>query len=172
MNEKKPTKFYNKCETTYYDLFKLRFETIIDLANAFGEKIETKEIYDLIGKLSEEKSIENVRQVIEKNPIRNFNDFKILFKSQMKSELFINSTTYKIVEETDNKLKFKITECLWAKGFKDLNEPELGYCASCHADFVIAKTYHPKIKLTRTKTLMQGDDYCNHTYTWKKKNES
>jgi len=48
-----------------------------------------------------------------------------------------------------------------------MNAADLGYDICCHPDFELARAYHPKIRLKRTKTLMQGDGYWNHTYYWK-----
>lgn len=167
MSEKKPTKFYNKFETTYFNLFKIRFDTLADITNAFSKRIGKKESYEIVEKLSEEKSIESVQKIIADNPINNFREYKELFLKQMNSDFMKNTTTFTITEETDNKLELKITECLWAKAHKDMNETKLGYCVYCKPDYAMARTYHPRIKLTRTKTLMQGDDYCNHCFTWK-----
>jgi hypothetical protein len=166
MNDKKPAKFFNKYETTYYDFFNLRFETLADVTNAFSEAIGREKAIDIVEKFSEEKSIEMIKKIVSQNPITNFNDFKKLFLSQMKSEFMNNAVTFTIKENTENKLEFKITECLWATAHKKMGETELGFCAFCKPDYAMAKTYHPKIKLTRTKTLMQGDEFCNHTYTW------
>jgi hypothetical protein len=166
MNNKKPEKFYNKFETTYFDLFKIRFNTLVDITNAFSKKIGKDESYEIVEKLSEEKSVESVQQIIANNPVNNFKEYKELFLQQMNSDFMKNTTTFSITEETDKKFKLKVIECLWAKAHKDMNETELGYCVYCKPDYAMARTYHPKIKLTRTKTLMQGDDHCDHTFTW------
>jgi hypothetical protein len=36
----------------------------------------------------------------------------------------------------------------------------------CNGDFIFWETYHPNVRFSRTKTLIKGDDYCNHTLTW------
>jgi hypothetical protein len=36
----------------------------------------------------------------------------------------------------------------------------------CHADIVFWEKYHPNITFSRTKTLIAGDDLCDHTLTW------
>jgi len=166
MSNKKPTKFYTKNESTYYDTIRSKSETIVDLAKVFTEKINKKEVNAIISKLYEKKSVENLKQFIAQNSVNNFDDFKKIFKSIMDSDFMKICTTHKIVEETDKKIKFNITECIWAEVFKDMNETEIGYCVNCYNDFAMAKIYHPKIRLTRTKTCMQDDDYCDHTYTW------
>jgi hypothetical protein len=56
---------------------------------------------------------------------------------------------------------------LWAETFKKMNATDLGYNTCYRPDFAMARAYHPKIGLERTKTLMQGDGYCNHTCYWK-----
>jgi hypothetical protein len=36
----------------------------------------------------------------------------------------------------------------------------------CHADFVFWENYHPNITFSRTKTLIAGDNLCDHTINW------
>jgi hypothetical protein len=36
----------------------------------------------------------------------------------------------------------------------------------CHGDFIFWETYHTNVKFSRTKTLIQGHDHCDHTLTW------
>ena len=141
---------------------------MIDITNAFIPFVGKEQAYEIAAKLSEEKAVESVKQNISKiEPIKNFQDFKKLFKKQMQSKIMKNSCTYKIEEDSKDKLVFHITDCLWAKTMKDMKACELGYLISCKPDYALAETYHPNVKLVRTKTLMQGDKYCNHTYYWK-----
>ncbi len=73
---------------------------------------------------------------------------------------------YEVIEKSDEVYEMKVTECLWAKTFRDKNAADIGYATVCHGDFTEATAYHPKLKLKRTKTLMQGHDCCNHRWTW------
>ena len=41
------------------------------------------------------------------------------------------------------------------------------YHLACATDFYSAGAFSPKIAFTRTKTLMEGHGYCNHTYSYK-----
>ncbi len=167
MTDKTPEKFKNKMDLTYEQAFKMRYETQVETTNAFVPIIGREKAIATVEKLSEEKAIASAKQmVIHSADINNFADFKEFFKSQMNSPFMKNGITFTIVEDSERKLEFKITECLWAKVFKDLDETEQGYRYTCKLDFAMAKIYHPKVKLTRTKTLMEGDNHCNHTYTW------
>ncbi len=169
MNDKSPEKYKNKIDLTYEQAFRLRFETQVDVTNAFVPVVGREKAIDVVEKMSEMKSVEAANHWVKGyGSIENFNDFKNFFKKQMSTELMKNALTYEIVEDSDEKLEFKITECLWAKILNDLNEAEQGYRIYCKPDFMMARTFHPKVKLTRTKTLMQGKEYCNHTYTWDK----
>jgi len=72
--------------------------------------------------------------------------------------------TLQFVEDTPRAFEVKVTECLWAKTFRDANAADLGYVLSCYGDYASARGLHPKMRLIRTKTLMQGDAFCNHRY--------
>ncbi len=58
----------------------------------------------------------------------------------------------------------KVTECLWATTYRILNAGDLGYILSCCADFAKAERFNPKMRMIRTKTLMQGEPFCNNRY--------
>ena len=74
--------------------------------------------------------------------------------------------TFDIVEDTDKAFEMKITECLWAKIFRDAKASDIGYAAICHPDYAMTQAFNPKIRTIRSKTLMQGHDYCNPRWVW------
>lgn len=75
--------------------------------------------------------------------------------------------TFKIIGETENSLQIKITECIWAEAFKGTDAEDIGLAAICHPDYTYAYTFNPKIQLIRAKTLMEGDDYCDHKWIFR-----
>ena len=92
----------------------------------------------------------------QENVMRNFNlEYDDVFWS--------NVIKQEIIKSSEDLLEIKITECLWAKVFKDANATDIGYAALCNVDFATAQAKGQK--LVRTKTLMQGDDCCNHCWT-------
>lgn len=36
----------------------------------------------------------------------------------------------------------------------------------CKTDHAYAQASHPRIKLRRSKTLMEGHEHCDHTWYW------
>jgi hypothetical protein len=71
---------------------------------------------------------------------------------------------YEIVERSPTFMKVKVTKCWWADLYQRLGAEDIGYELVCGMDFDWAPYLNPNLKFTRTKTLMQGDDYCDHTY--------
>ncbi|MDZ7314471.1 MAG: L-2-amino-thiazoline-4-carboxylic acid hydrolase [candidate division KSB1 bacterium] len=70
------------------------------------------------------------------------------------------------IEATPKSYEMKVTECLWAQAFREADAADLGFAAICHADEAIAASFDPRLKLTRTKTLMNGDDCCHFRWVW------
>jgi len=75
---------------------------------------------------------------------------------------------YEVLEDSDEKFAVKITKCKYADFYIENGEPETGYAMHCALDFGETEAFSSDIVLKRTKTLMQGDNYCNHCYEFKK----
>ncbi len=71
-----------------------------------------------------------------------------------------------VIEDNETAFEMKITECLTEQVFRKADALDLGYACVCIADFGLPVGIHPKLKLIRTITLMQGHDCCNHRYVW------
>jgi hypothetical protein len=163
LNEKSKKTF----EISYENYFKTRFNGIIEIMRAFSPIIGKKHVLEKLTKLSEKRSVKMIENQLENlKPITNFEEFKEIYKEQISTDFMQHCSSFVIVEDTPKKLSLKFTECLWANTFLEVNASDIGYSMCCYPDFAMAKAYHPNIKLIRTKTLMQGNDYCNHTYIW------
>jgi len=68
----------------------------------------------------------------------------------------------KIIDEP-NRIGYRFTKCRWAEIFTELEAMDIGKWF-CDADPIIVKAFNPKIKFERTKTLMDGDDCCDHLF--------
>ena len=74
--------------------------------------------------------------------------------------------TFEVVEDSEMAFEIKVTECIWATTFREANAQDIGYATVCHQDFAMCRAFNPKIGMIRSKTLMQGDDCCNHRWVW------
>jgi hypothetical protein len=75
---------------------------------------------------------------------------------------------YDVVEDSSLRFEVRIKKCKYADFYRENGSPEIGYAMHCALDFGEAEAFGSGILLERTKTLMQGDDYCNHCYELKK----
>lgn len=69
------------------------------------------------------------------------------------------------LEEKDaGKLVFKVKRCRYAEMYRDLGYEELGQVLSCGRDAAFARGFNPKIRMTRTTTLMSGGPCCDFKF--------
>lgn len=71
---------------------------------------------------------------------------------------------YSVEEDTPERLKMRVTRCIWADELRKLDAADLGYAFYCCWDYGFCQGLNPEMTFTRTRTLMQGDDCCDHTY--------
>jgi hypothetical protein len=67
------------------------------------------------------------------------------------------------VEDTDVRQAYRFTRCMWAEVFRELGEPDIGFWF-CEVDGPVAAAFNSAIGFSRSRTLMMGDDCCDHTY--------
>jgi len=70
----------------------------------------------------------------------------------------------RVVEESENIFAFNVTRCRYAELYRDLGIPHLGPILSCARDFALIEGFNPRIRLTRTRTLMDGAACCDFRY--------
>ena len=78
-----------------------------------------------------------------------------------------HALTMEVVDESDTAVEVRVTECLWAKTFRDAGAADIGYACICHPDFAMAEAFNPDMRMIRDKTLMQGHSHCNHRWVMK-----
>jgi len=80
------------------------------------------------------------------------------------NDLYKNALTFEVVNNTDTLYELKITQCLWAKTFREADAADIGYASICYSDYAVTKAYNPKMQFIREKTLMEGADCCQPKY--------
>ncbi len=73
---------------------------------------------------------------------------------------------FSFVDHSDSR-EYKITKCPWADFASENGIEDFVFAYHCMSDYPIVEGYNPNIEFTRTKTLMMGDDCCNHCYRMK-----
>ncbi|MHA2362845.1 MAG: L-2-amino-thiazoline-4-carboxylic acid hydrolase [Candidatus Hodarchaeales archaeon] len=72
------------------------------------------------------------------------------------------------VERTDKGSQIYCTKCPIADSYLKIGQEKYGLLFHCVTDPYICAGFNPKINYRRTKTLMEGDDCCDHFYSMKK----
>ena len=76
-----------------------------------------------------------------------------------------DSLTHEVVEDTEKVFALEVTECLGAEVLRSIGlDGEIGHAIVCNMDYYWPTAFNPAFKMERDKTLMQGDDVCNHRY--------
>lgn len=61
---------------------------------------------------------------------------------------------------------FNVTRCRYAEMYRDMGLGHIGHLLSCNRDGAFCAGYDPKLKMTRTQTIMQGATHCDFRYTY------
>lgn len=67
-------------------------------------------------------------------------------------------------EKGEKVFAFDVTRCRYAEMYKTMGLAEIGPLLSCQRDGSFCEGYDPRIKLTRTQTIMQGASHCDFRY--------
>ena len=59
---------------------------------------------------------------------------------------------------------FNVTRCRYAEMYRAMGLAELGAVLSCNRDGAFCEGYDPRLKLTRTQTIMGGAAHCDFRY--------
>lgn len=70
---------------------------------------------------------------------------------------------YEVVESSEDSVRLRFTSCPLAGYFRSIGKPEIGRFF-CHVDRPMIKAFNPGMEFEITKTLMNGDDHCNHHF--------
>ena len=71
---------------------------------------------------------------------------------------------YEVIKQSPDAFEVNVTGCRYAKFYKEIGAPELGFLLTCSSDFSLTEGFGAGVKLTRTQTIMQGASHCDFRY--------
>ncbi len=77
-----------------------------------------------------------------------------------------NALEIEPVYRDDNRFDFNVTRCRYAEMYKAMGLGEIGGLLSCNRDGSFCEGYDPKLKMTRTQTIMEGASHCDFRYRY------
>lgn len=157
-------KFLNKMDPpiTYLQAEKRRHLKYIGILNNLGKELGRGKLIEMLKRSSYEENVKMGKQL--SGQIKSLDTFAGPFRDENSN--LGKTIVREIVEDSEKAFEIRITACVEEIVFRDANAQDLGYACVCHADYGLPEGINPKLKLIRTKTLMQGHDCCNHRYVW------
>jgi len=161
----KKHKFQEDSGMSFQEVFEFAFKEFIQTMERFARQMGRDNLLEMIRKDSEEASRLSAKKTVERLKNNDVATFKAMYKEKP-NRFEEHIQTIVTTEESDTVIAYRVTECLYAKTFRDAGAADVGYAWSCHGDFAWAQAYNPKFRLIRDKTLMNGDEYCNFRRVW------
>jgi hypothetical protein len=79
-----------------------------------------------------------------------------------------NALEREYLQVTDTNLDYNITRCEYARMYRDMGLGEIAHLLSCNRDGSFCIGFSGDIELTRTRTIVEGAEYCDFRYTTKR----
>lgn len=150
-----------KADVTWEQMFRFAYQKdLIPMLKELGAQLGRDELVRML-----QKAVDDVvrKKTAGRPPV--VRDL-VAFAGNLKSmpPLMQHALEVEVVEQSPAAFEYRVKKCLWAKVFRDEDAADIGYAMVCYPDYAVAKGLNPKLRLIRSKTLMQGDDSCGLRY--------
>lgn len=162
MTKKVPHKFQKQLQVTYAEYYQKMYSRLVEFYTELEKTVPVEQLKAALRVWSERSSVESAGT----QRVANFEEFKDYWKTVSFGDHFSHLVTVEFPHESKTELQCKYTECLFATTFRELGAEDLGKIVGCDGDHIFIETLNPKLRLERSKTLMEGHDQCNHTFIW------
>jgi hypothetical protein len=75
-----------------------------------------------------------------------------------------DALTIEVIEDKPGVFDFNVKRCRYAETYRAMGLGDIGDILSCNRDGAFCEGYDPRIKLTRTQTIMGGASHCDFRY--------
>ncbi len=134
---------------------------VSSLIKAFADEIGYDKAVDIAKEVIRENAIFSGKTLAEEYSGNSMAELSKIAKEVWAKD---DALEIKMVKETEKELFFDVSYCGYAEVYEKLGVKKLGCILSCVRDYYFLEGFNPKITLKRTKTIMEGDDYCNFRY--------
>ena len=155
----------NPPEFTQRSLRRLEFRRWVRFIGTLQEELGDSETIRLLNAGSEKVGRQTGERQARDLRARGLETTFQNFVSQFRPPKFSDLLRHEVVVDTEDTFELRVTECANATVFKEMGcGGEIGHAMVCNMDFAWPRAFDPSFRMERTKTLMQGDDHCNHRY--------
>lgn len=157
-------KFLEDSAMTFVQVFDFAYGNLVPLMHSLEAEFGEDHFAEALKRAAYESALKSGEDTAGQLKCADFTAYTALLREP--SHFGRHVLTAEIVEDSPHAMAVKITECLWATTFREMGAADLGYLLICHRDYADCQGFNPRITLERSKTLMQGDEYCNHRFVW------
>ena len=75
-----------------------------------------------------------------------------------------DALTIEVVDDAPGVFDFNVKRCRYAETYRAMGLGEIGDLLSCNRDGAFCEGFDPRIRLTRTQTIMGGASHCDFRY--------
>lgn len=156
-------KFQEGSDMTFQQVFEFAFERLVPILQGLAKESGEEEFLQALRKVAFECAFKAGQEKARQLPSNDLAAFKGAGEPRHFGK---HVFTLETIEDSPQALELRVAECLYAKTFREMGAAKIGYSLICHRDYGDCQGFNPKITMMRSKTLMQGDDYCNHRFVW------
>jgi hypothetical protein len=158
----------NLLKISYAEFLKEVYAGRVALIREFEKHIGKEEVHSLLKDFYNSQASASTKALVDRldTPIESIEDFQKLGASLDARPFSVKTMVNEHSMTASGQFTRTTRHCLWADVFKDLDATDLGKIMLCDTDFPSTKAFNPRLRLERTKTIMQGDDCCNFVYHW------
>jgi len=157
-------KFLEDSNMSFQEVFNFAYKGLIPILQNLAKELGEDHFLEALKKVALEAALRDGQDTAHHLPCNDFAAFNVWPRDHI--NFWNHVLTSEIVEDTPQAYEIKVTECLWAKTFREIGAADIGYLLFCHPDYAYCQGFNPRITMRRSKTLMQGDDHCNHRWLW------
>jgi predicted ArsR family transcriptional regulator len=136
-------------------------ERLLWLLNGLEDRLGDQ-VVEAVDDIVEHDVREGWKQISERESSHTIEDFIRLLWEPLPEQGFEYTS-----EKTDKGYQMCVTTCPIANLAKELNARDWLYALNCATDPLMVEGFNPKIGFRRTKTLIEGDDCCDHFYFYR-----
>jgi hypothetical protein len=167
-------KFLEDSGLTMREAFRFAFQwTYIPTMQALAAQIGREKLVEMLKEATGIYWAQQTRSYARRLPQKDFDGFlnmdtfeTTIDDAERRNNFWSHVITTQRIEHTLKSHEIKVSECLWAQTFLEADAGDIGFASICYGDEAMAAAFDQRLKLTRTKALMKGDDCCHFRWVW------
>ena len=142
----------------------IEVQAIAPIIEMVSKKIGQEETLEILKKVNQQEAFERGQNTIRTAGLSTIEELVKDVSTWGDGEKW----KIEVLEETSTTYYFNVHRCLYYEKYKELGLEKIGVQLSCCRDEPFARGLDPKLRLSRTQTIMEGADFCDFRYNLEK----